>query len=118
MKDIETYEDCILLIEKFYDKLLKDEQISHFFIDLDLSTHIPKVADFWAFILIDKPGYANNMMSAHARLNLKGDDFKRWLELFHQTIHELFAGEKADLAIERSKLVAWTMESKFTKEEN
>lgn len=113
MKDIETYEDCLLLIEKFYDKLLADEQIAHFFTDLDLKTHIPKVADFWAFILIDKPGYNNNMMTAHARLDLHDEDFQRWLELFHETINELFSGEKANLAIERSTLVAWTMKSKL-----
>lgn len=113
MKEIETYEDCIFLIEEFYKKLLSDDQIAHFFVDLDLSTHIPKVADFWAFVLIDKPGYANNMMTAHARLDLKEPDFQRWLELFHETIRENFYGEKADLAIERSKLIAWTMKTKM-----
>jgi hemoglobin len=113
MKDIETYEDCILLIRKFYDKLLVDDQISHFFIHLDLEEHIPRVADFWAFLLIDKPGYSNNMMTAHAKLELNENDFNRWLALFHQTIHELFSGEKANLAIERSKLIAWTMKSKM-----
>jgi hemoglobin len=113
MRDIETYEDCLFLIDKFYDKLLKDEQIVHYFSDLDLKKHIPRVADFWAFILIDKAGYSNNMMAAHAKLPLKEDDFTRWLELFHSTINELFSGEKAALAIERSKLVAWTMKSKL-----
>lgn len=113
MKDIETYNDCLLLIRKFYDKLLVDEQISHFFVHLDLEEHIPKVADFWAFILIDKPGYSNNMMTAHSKLSLKEADFERWLELFHLTIQELFAGEKANLAIERSKLIAWTMKTKM-----
>jgi hemoglobin len=113
MKDIETYGDCLFLIQEFYRKLLNDKQIGHFFEDLDLSTHIPNVADFWAFVLIDKPGYANNMMTAHARLDLKEPDFTRWLELFHATINENFSGEKADLAIERSRLIAWTMRSKM-----
>jgi hemoglobin len=113
MKDIETYEDCLLLIRKFYDKLLADEQISHFFIQLNLEEHIPKVADFWAFILVDRPGYSNNMMTAHAKLTLTEKDFERWLELFHWTIDELFEGEKANLAKERSKLIAWTMKSKM-----
>jgi hemoglobin len=114
MRDIETYEDCLLLITKFYDKLLVDDQIGHFFQQLDLTYHIPKVADFWAFILVDKPGYANNMMSAHTKLDLHASDFKRWLQLFHETIAEHFNGEKASLAIERSQLVAWTMTSKLS----
>ena len=69
--DITTYEDCLLLIRKFYDKLPTDDTIAHFFVDLDLEEHIPRVADFWAFLLIDKPGYNNNMMTAHAKLELK-----------------------------------------------
>lgn len=114
MRDIETYDDCLLLITKFYDKLMVDDEIGHFFQALDLSHHIPKVADFWAFILVDKPGYNNNMMGAHAKLDLHESDFKRWLHLFHETIGEHFQGEKANLAIERSKLVAWTMTSKLS----
>jgi hemoglobin len=113
MRDIETYDDCLLLITKFYDKLMIDSEIGHYFQDLDLSKHIPRVADFWAFILVDKPGYSNNMMAAHAKLPLKESDFKKWLELFHEAITENFEGEKATLAIERSKIVAWTMTSKL-----
>lgn len=113
MKDIQTYGDCLLLIEKFYYKLLLDKQIGHFFKDLPLDVHIPKVADFWAFILIDKPGYSNNMMQAHAKLDLKVPDFEQWLKLFHETIDQNFQGEKANLAKERSTLIAWTMRSKL-----
>ena len=113
MKDIETYQDCLFLIEKFYDKLLIDEQIAHYFTDLDLEKHIPRVADFWALILIDKAGYSNNMMVAHAQLPLKEEEFSRWLDLFHNTINESFIGEKSTIAIERSKLIAWTMKSKL-----
>ncbi len=114
MKDIETYEECQFLIERFYDKLMGDEHIGHYFRDLNLSMHIPRVAEFWAFILIDRTGYKGNMMDAHARLPLKVDDFDRWLTLFHETVREHFSGEKANLAIERSTLIAWTMKSKLT----
>jgi hemoglobin len=113
VKDIETYEDCLFLIEKFYEKLVIDEKISHFFVSLPLATHIPNVADFWAFILLDKPGYSNNMMQAHVRLELKPNDFDQWLKLFHETIDKHFEGNKANLAKERSTLIAWTMRSKL-----
>jgi hemoglobin len=113
MRDIETYEDCLLLIRAFYEKLLTDTQIGHFFQTLDLTSHIPRVSDFWAFVLIDKAGYTNNMMTAHAQLVLTEKDFEQWLSLFHATIDELFAGEKANLAKERSRLIAWTMRSKI-----
>lgn len=112
-RDIETYADVLQLITQFYDRLLVDEQIRHFFTELDLEKHIPHVADFWAFILIDRPGYTNNMMTAHSKLKLKESDFERWLALFHLTIQELFEGEKANLAVERSNLISWTMKSKM-----
>jgi hemoglobin len=113
MKDITTYEDVLNLITRFYDSLLLDEQIGHFFQELNLETHIPRVADFWAFILIDQPGYSGNMMTAHAKLHLSEPDFERWLQLFHATIQENFEGTKATLAAERSTLIAWTMKSKL-----
>jgi hemoglobin len=113
MKDIETYEACHFLIERFYDKLLTDDQIGHYFQSLDLSRDIPHVAEFWAFILIDKIGYTGNMMEAHARLPLKTSDFDRWMVLFHETVLEHFKGEKANMAVERSSLIAWTMKSKL-----
>jgi hemoglobin len=47
-------------------------------------------------------------------LPLKLDDFDRWLALFHETVREHFSGEKANLAIERSTLIAWTMKSKLS----
>ncbi|MCE2712708.1 MAG: group III truncated hemoglobin [Cryomorphaceae bacterium] len=112
-RDITTIQDLEFLIRKFYDKLLVDEQIGHFFIKLNLEEHIPKVASFWAFIALDSPGYKGNMMEAHAKLELKTADFERWLNLFHQTIHEYFTGETADFIVQRSSLIAWTMQSKL-----
>ena len=112
-EDIRTYEDCIQFIKHFYTKLLKDPLISHYFTPLNLDEHIPRVADFWAFILIDQPGYQNNMMTAHAQLHLKNEDFDRWLSLFKDSINDLFEGEKTEMAIQRSEQIAWTIKSKL-----
>lgn len=111
--DIRSYEDCLQLIEHFYTKLLKDPVIGHYFADLNLKEHIPRVADFWAFVLIDKAGYQGNMMTAHAKLPLNIEDFDRWLALFKTSVNELFHGEKSEMAIQRSEQIAWTMKSKL-----
>jgi hemoglobin len=113
MRDIEKTNDIYLLIEHFYEKLVSDDMIGHFFQALDLSKHIPRVAEFWAFILIDQPGYSGNMIQVHAKLQLTESHFERWLLLFHETIDAHFQGEKASLAKERSTLIAWTMKSKL-----
>ena len=113
MKDIETINDIHFLIEQFYDKLVSDDLIGHFFQPLNLKSHIPRVSEFWAFILLDQSGYSGNMMHAHARLRLTKSHFDRWLLLFHETIDRYFQGDKALLAKERSTLIALTMESKL-----
>lgn len=115
MKEIESKEDVTLLIETFYQKLVKDELISHFFSHLNLEEHLPKVVQFWSFILLDEPGYSANMMEKHAKLNLDEKSFDRWLKLFHETVDQFFTGEKAELTKQRSTLIAWTMKTKFLK---
>ncbi|MDF3025712.1 MAG: hypothetical protein K0S23_19 [Fluviicola sp.] len=115
MKEIESKEDVALLVETFYQKLVNDELVSHFFSQLDLKEHLPRVIQFWSFILLDEAGYSANMMEKHARLDLNEESFDRWLKLFHETVDQFFTGEKAELAKQRSTLIAWTMKTKFIK---
>ena len=115
MKEIESKEDVELLVDTFYQKLVKDDLVSHFFANLNLPEHLPRVVQFWSFILLDEAGYSANMMEKHARLDLDAASFDRWLKLFHETVDQFFTGEKATLAKQRSSLVAWTMKTKFIK---
>lgn len=115
MKEIESKEDVALLVETFYQKLVIDELVSHFFSQLNLEEHLPRVIQFWSFILLDEAGYSANMMEKHARLDLNEESFDRWLKLFHETVDQFFTGEKAELAKQRSSLIAWTMKTKFIK---
>ena len=115
MKKIESKEDVELLVETFYQKLIKDELISHFFSELDLKEHLPRVVQFWSFILLNEEGYNTNMMEKHIKLDLNEASFDRWLKLFHETVDQFFVGEKADLAKQRSTLIGWTMKMKFIK---
>ena len=46
MKDITKREDVEILVNKFYDKVIKDDLIGFFFTDIakiDLSKHLPKM---------------------------------------------------------------------------
>jgi hypothetical protein len=40
------------------------------------------------------------------------DLFNLWVNLFKQTVDELFEGEKAELAKQRAVVLGWTMGSK------
>jgi len=113
MKDIANYENIEQLVALFYDKLLADPITSSKFTHLDIKAHLPKIVDFWAFILIDKPGYKSNVFDKHLNLNLEPIHFETWVGYWVNTVNELFIGPKADLAIHRAQLLSYTFQSKL-----
>ena len=113
LNDIQKYEDIELLVSKFYDKLLEDPITKDKFKNLDIKAHLPKIVDFWAFILLDKPGYTGNVFDKHVPLNLEPIHFERWIEFWTSTVNELFNGPKAELAVQRALLLSYTFQSKL-----
>ena len=113
MKDIETYEEVEQLVSKFYDKLVEDSITAPKFTHLNLAEHLPRITDFWAFILIDKPGYTGNVFDKHVQLNLEPKHLETWVNYWIQTVNELYVGPKATLAIQRAQLLSYTFQSKL-----
>ena len=113
LKDIETYEDIEMLLSKFYDKLLEDPVTKIKFQHLDIKAHLPKIVDFWAFILLDKPGYTGNVFDKHVPLNLEPIHFEHWIAFWISTVNQFFIGPKAELAIQRALLLSHTFQSKL-----
>ncbi len=113
LNDIEKYEDIELLVSKFYDHLLEDPFTKDKFKHLDIKAHLPKIVDFWAFILLDKPGFTGNVFDKHVPLNLEPIHFERWIEFWTGTVNELFKGPKAELAVQRALLLSYTFQSKL-----
>jgi len=120
MKDIESKEDIALIVKEFYSKLLKDDSIGHFFnqvISLDLEHHLPVIVSFWDSMLLGANTYKGNPMTKHFELNAKSQmeraHFDRWLQVWEETINELYAGKVADEAIARAKSIALLMHHKM-----
>jgi len=119
-KEIENREDIYLLVSDFYVKLLKDDEIKHFFEDImntnSLEEHLQILVDFWDNILFYTGSYRRNAMRPHIFLNQRKPflkkHFKIWLNHFHNTIDELFVGELANAAKTRSTSIAMVMELK------
>ena len=118
-KDIENREDLLLLIEKFYQKLLADDSISYLFteaVKIDLKHHLTVLVDFLDSILFQSNTYQKNAMQPHMDLHSKSPlqkhHFDIWLNYFIQTVDELFEGEKAFLAKERARSIATVMHIK------
>lgn len=115
MKDISSKEDISRFVNIFYGKVLKDDLLSSFFTNLNFEKHMPKMVHFWSFVLLDETGYTTNVTDKHLNMPLKKEHFDQWILLFNETINELFAGEKAELAKQRASLIGWTILSKIEK---
>lgn len=120
MNDIETREDLLLLMREFYSRLLADPTISYIFTEIakiDLETHLPHLTDFWEQTLFYTGGYKKNILQLHLDLNAKekltDTHFKIWLNHFHKTIDENFAGENAERMKSRAESIAIVMKIKI-----
>lgn len=114
-KDIETRRDIDDLMNRFYSKALNGEVIGYIFkiVELDLEHHLPVIGDFWETLLLGAGNYqrhGRNPLQIHGLLSLKttlrGEHFRRWLEIFRETVDETFAGERADFAKLRAEMIA------------
>ncbi len=124
-KDIENRGDIELLINSFYDKVKKDDKIGFIFNEIigdNWGHHLPVMYQFWDMVLFTTPGYAGNPTRKHvdidSKIKLEKEHFDRWLELWGENIDTLFAGEKADEAKERAKLMAGLINMKVEMSRN
>lgn len=120
MKDIATREDLLFLMNAFYNKLLKDDQIKYIFTDvakIDLKTHIPIITDFWEQNILGTGNYKNNVLQVHRDLDdqskLSPEHFEIWLDHFEMTISENFSGENAEKMKTRALSIANVMKIKL-----
>jgi hemoglobin len=112
-QDISTKADILLLVDTFYGRVLKDPLLAPHFAHINFEEHKPKMISFWSFALLNEPGYTTNVFDKHRDLKIDKSHFDRWLELFHQTIDELFEGEKANDAKLRASSIGWTFAEKM-----
>lgn len=105
---IDTVADVDLLVRRFYQAVIPDPLLGPIFhaMRVDWSAHIPKLVDFWAGRLLGLPGYEGNPVGAHQpvldRRPFGDAELHRWLELWDETVDELFVGEVAELAKQRA----------------
>lgn len=112
-KDIVNSADIELLIRTFYDDLLQNEEIKPVFEGIEFEKHIPHIVAFWEFVLLDKEGYTTNVFDKHVNLPIKEAHFKLWLDSFEKTVHQLFEGEKAEMAIQRAVTIGYSFQHKL-----
>lgn len=112
--DVDSKERIEQMIRSFYTNLLTNEDIRPVFVNTDFEKHMPHMITFWSFVLLDEAGYKTNVFDKHVHLPIKQNHFAIWLEHFENTVRSLFEGPKADLAIQRAQLIAYTFEKKLS----
>lgn len=124
-RDIENRADIELLVNNFYQKVVSDDVIGFIFSDIvkmNWEKHLPIMYDFWDNALFYTGSYSGNPMNLHKHLHhirpLNSKHFTRWVNLFIETLDELFEGEKASLARQRAISIAAIMEEKILQYRN
>ncbi len=115
-KEIISLEDIKKLVDTFYEKIKEDELLGPIFnekIKDRWPQHLEKMYTFWQTLLLNERTYFGSPFPAHASLPVSGMHFKRWMELFTQTVDELFTGEKATEAKWRAEKMAEIFEEKI-----
>lgn len=110
-KDIKTREDVFLLVSSFYEKVKKDEFLGPFFNDViqDWDEHLDRLTTFWESSLFLRTKYTGDPLKAHIKVDRNNNNsiseyhFGIWLNLWFQTIDELFEGDYAQNAKRRAR---------------
>lgn len=118
--DIESRDDIILLLKRFYQKVLADDSINYIFTHvakMNVEEHIPIIADFWETVLFQTGSYRKNAVGIHLDLHRKSPlspaHFETWLAHFNGTVDELFGGNNAFIIKEKARSIATIMQIKI-----
>lgn len=99
--DITSLEDIKLLVDTFYNKVAEDALLAPVFNERlgdRWLPHLEKMYTFWQTLLLQEQTYSGAPFPPHAKLPVDETHFDEWLQLFTQTVDNLFSGEKADEA--------------------
>ncbi|GHC52407.1 group III truncated hemoglobin [Ulvibacter litoralis] len=110
-EDIKNREDVFLLVTTFYEKVRKNELLGPVFnsVITDWEHHFEHLTDFWQSNLFFEKTYKGNPMLKHAEVDKKVGGtinemhFGVWLQLWFETLDQLFEGDVALIAKNRAR---------------
>jgi hemoglobin len=92
------------LVRSFYRKIIDDEVVGPYFIRAlganqkndKWYEHFVTLDRFWLMVMTGEEGYRGSPFVPHAMLpDLTKEKFERWLELFSETLNEVYVEEVA-----------------------
>lgn len=115
MKDIETREDIVRLVDQFYDKVQQSPAIAHHFKNVDWVAHKPIMYSFWSSMILGEQSYKRNPFEKHIAVNPGEEHFAEWLTLFNRTLDELYSGPRTEELRQRVRTIANVWQLKLSR---
>ncbi|MBC5994512.1 group III truncated hemoglobin [Pontibacter cellulosilyticus] len=115
-REIIHLDDIKQLVDTFYTRVRADELLGPVFegrIQDNWARHLDIMYRFWQTVLLGELTYQGSPGFKHITLPVGEEHFERWLQIFYQTIDELFTGEKAVEAKWRAERMAEMFHSKI-----
>lgn len=103
--DILNFSHVKQIVDQQYAQLLANEATNKHFSHLNLEAHLPRIYNFWCFILdVDAANhsYKGSAFEPHAKLGLQNIDFEIWQQCLQNAVKSNFIGEKANLMLEKA----------------
>jgi truncated hemoglobin YjbI len=114
--DIVTFEDVQFVVNKQYEQLIADSQTGRHFKELNFEEHLPRIYNFWSFILGIEPevhSYRGSAFEPHTHMNLNHEDFNDWQKYLKIAVQERFEGPTADLMLQKAEQLGMMFEYKL-----
>lgn len=109
MNIIQNRNDIHSLVSAFYSKIRVNEVLGPIFnkhiAENEWPAHIDKLTNFWEMNLLGGKNFNGNPSQKHQNVDkglnygITTDHFGIWINLWIETINELFVGEKAEKAV-------------------
>jgi len=119
--DISSREDVFLLVTTFYSKVRKDALLGPIFNTIieDWELHFERLTDFWQTNLFFEKKYKGDPLVKHTEVDkavggsINEMHFGVWLNLWYETLDELFEGDVAQIAKNRARNMGTFMHLKI-----
>ncbi len=98
-----------LLVETFYERVLRDEELGPIFrqaLAHRWNEHLAIMVDFWSSVALRTGRYQGKPQQAHRGMALVEGHFERWLGLFETTAREVCESDVAEFFIDRARRIA------------
>lgn len=109
-QDLKSRDDIYVLVTKFYEKVRSNDDLGPFFDRIEnWEEHLDRLTTFWESSLFLKTKYYGDPLEAHVKADNQHNNkiseyhFGIWLNLWFQTIDELFEGDFAENAKRRAR---------------